>query len=169
MLAALAGDLEIPTYPVDVVEPQTGGLAGTQATPHQDHDERSVPRPECGGRIAYAQQGRDLLGVHTPRQRSPRPGRLEDPGAQRPPQQAAHSPDDVRTSNNAVRPSTLRDIRVDERSVQTLPLHRPVSGYQHIEKAGCIATTGSDGLLDQATLLTHPRTPVRHRDLRWRE
>src|SRR5690348_8014385 len=101
MLASLAGDLEISTGPVDVVEPQTGGLASTQAIPRQDHDERSVPRPECGGCIARAQQGRDLLGVDTPRQRSPRPGRLEDPGAQvpidaagaqRPPQQAADSP-----------------------------------------------------------------------------
>src|SRR5271166_891878 len=178
MLAAFAGDLEISTYPVDVIEPQTGSLAGTQATPRQDHDERLVSRPECGGRIAYAQQGRDLLGGHTPRQRSPRPGRLEDSGvqvpvevagAQRPPQQAADRSDDVSTSNNAVRASALRDIRVDERSVQTLPLHQPVSGYQHIEKAGCVATTGRGGLLDQAALLTHPRTPVRHRGLRWRE
>src|ERR1700746_69943 len=135
MLAPLAGDPKMSTAPVDVVEPQMGGLASTQATPHEDHDERPVPRPERGGRIAYAQQGRDLLGVHTPRQRSPRPGRLEDPGgqvpidaagAQRPPQQAADRSDDVSTSNNAVRASTLSDVRVDDRRVQTPPLHRPV-------------------------------------------
>jgi hypothetical protein len=178
MLAALAGDLEISTCPVDVVEPQTGSLAGTQATPHQDHDERPVPRPERGGRIAHAQQGRDLLGVHTPRQRSPCPGRLEDPGtevpievagAQRPPQQAADRPDDMSTSNNAVRASTLRDVRVDHRRVQTPPLHRPVSRGQHVQKAGRVATTGRDGLLSQAALLTHPQTPVRYRGLRRRK
>ena len=90
-------------------------------------------------------QAVDGFGVHTPRQRSPRPGRLEDSGgqvpieaagAQRPPQQAADRPDDVSTSNNAVRASTLSDVRVDERRVQTPPLHRPVSRRQHVQKAG---------------------------------
>ena len=89
MLAALAGDPEMSTCPVDVVEPQTGGLASTQAKPHQDHDDRPVPRPERRGPIAHAKQGRDLIGVHTPRQRSPRPSRLEDPGGQVPIEAAA--------------------------------------------------------------------------------
>ena len=67
MLAALAGDPEISTCPVDVVELQTGGLASTQAKPNQDHDDRPVPCPECGGRIAHPQHGRDLIAqLETP-------------------------------------------------------------------------------------------------------
>jgi hypothetical protein len=61
------------------------------------------------------------------------------------------------------------DVGVDDRRVQTPPLHRPVSRRQHLQKADRVVTTGRDGLLGQAALLTHPRTPVHHHRPRRRE
>ncbi len=109
---------------------------------------------------------------------TPRPGRLEDPGgqvpveaagAQRPPQQAADRIDDVSTGNNAVRASPLGDVGVDDRRIEPVPLHRARRRRQPVKEPGGVVAVGRDGLLGQTTLVTHPRTPVRHRSLGRRE
>lgn len=82
VLAALASDLQQSVRPVDVVEPQAGDFTSAQAKSHQENDERPVPCPDGRSRIADAQQGCDLVGVHATRQGSSRSSGLEDPGAQ---------------------------------------------------------------------------------------
>ena len=86
-------------------------------------------------------------------------------GAQRPPQQAPHRGHDVRTSNSAVWAASLDDVGVDPRRVQSGPVQIPVSGGQPVQQASGVAHTCRDGLLGEAAVVAHPRTPPGHRHL----
>jgi hypothetical protein len=88
---------------------------------------------------------------------------------QRPPQQTADRIDDVGASDDPVRAAALGDVDVDDRGVETEPPHRPISLDQHVHETGCVVTARLDGSLGQATLLTHPPTPARHRRLGGRQ
>ena len=134
--------------PIAVAGSHTPSKAATCSVPTPRGNDRRVP---AGLRIpaVRSRSRRPVLNAHRSRQRT--------------------DLDDVSTSNNAVRASALSDVRVDDRSVEPTPLHRPVRRRQHVQKPGRVVTAGRDGLLGQTALVTHPRTPLRHRRLGRRE
>jgi hypothetical protein len=65
---ALAADRDLAAPPVDVVQAEPGGFAGSQAHPGQQQQDRPVPAPGGGGRVAGVQHRLDLPGLQRPGQ-----------------------------------------------------------------------------------------------------
>ena len=82
--AALAADRDLAAPPVDVVQAEPGDLPGPQAHPGQHQQDRPVPAPGRGGRVAGVQHRLDLPGLQRPGQPGERvPGRRRHRARQR--------------------------------------------------------------------------------------